>query len=125
MLNSLYGRFGLAPSGNETSLMTNEELKKILKTNEVYSIQEVVEGVSMVNYQREPSINICNETGVDYVEEVLKTDSGYKPFTSVPIASAITAYSRILMNDFKRFVYYTDTDSAFVDIITFFTKDCF
>lgn len=69
----------------------------------------------MILYQDPKKIND------DYFNSIHKP-AGYKNKISIPIASAITAYARIFMSQFKNKeenifrLYYTDTDSLHISI---------
>jgi hypothetical protein len=89
-LNSLYGRFGMSPLLEETTI----------------SPSSIGFGNKLVT-----DINILNEDLDIVTTESVGTDLNI----NVAIAAAITGYSRIHINQFKRLpgyiVYYSDTDS--------------
>jgi hypothetical protein len=103
LLNSLYGRFGMDDNFSEVNIINkdyyqdfqNKYLDRIsdeVKLGDYYLVK--VEGLLNENDERTHNI-------------------------SVGIASAITAYARIHMSQFKNNpdfnLYYTDTDSAYTD----------
>lgn len=105
-LNSLYGKFGMNPVKEEHLVISSSN-------SEIYYNKLDVTNV----------INFNNNTElISYLEnkDVIYKDDNLKNLnTSVGIASAITAYARIYMYQFKNFkntnVYYTDTDSIAID----------
>jgi hypothetical protein len=116
ILNSLYGRFGLYPDNVSTAVLSDKELEKLLRAHEILSALPISRGVNLVNYRTDPSEEICRLSGEDYLEHLFNNNVDYVPFKAVNIAAAITAYGRIIMNDFKNEkLYYTDTDSIFID----------
>jgi hypothetical protein len=100
--NSLYGRFGMEDNFPEIKTIhkdyyadfENKFFNSIIKTTEI-------DDFILVEYEN-----------IDDNE-----DNSHN--ISIPIASAITAYSRIYMTQFKNNpkinLYYTDTDSIYVD----------
>lgn len=114
LLNSLYGRFGMTDQFLDFILLDNLEFKNF----------------DFVNNQVEEVINFKDKFLVKYknkvtLEEELKGsyNSGFIN-VSIPIASAVTAYARIHMSQFKdpKFMslydynlYYSDTDSIYTD----------
>lgn len=106
ILNSLYGRFGMKIFIESTKFIDMSQVKKL---KEKYIIRNV------------------NYLGNDlYTVSVIKKSNNDKDLyknsidteTAVQIASAVTAYSRMYMYNFKNIkgneCYYTDTDSIFV-----------
>jgi len=105
LLNSLYGRFGMDDNFTEVNIIhkdyfsdfENKYLNNILETQDLGDYKLII-------YNQ---INNKNEN-----EEVTHN-------VSIGIASAITAYARIHMSQFKNnpnlVLYYSDTDSAYVD----------
>jgi DNA polymerase type B, organellar and viral len=101
LLNSLYGRFGMSDIFDEVSIIhkdyynefENKFFNNIKKTTEI-------DDYIMVEFEN--------------IENIEST-----PDVSIGVAAAITAYSRIHMSIFKNNpkinLYYTDTDSIYVD----------
>jgi hypothetical protein len=109
ILNSLYGRFGMKP------IIEKHEIIDPLLTIALNDDEKLV--VSNV---------ISLNSGKELVSYFMLDDTeNTSPFAlpklniSVPIASAITSYSRIYMNKFKNLkeytLYYSDTDSLYID----------
>jgi hypothetical protein len=106
LLNSLYGRFGMDDNFNEFNVIhkdyfadfENKFLDNILRTVKLgeYILVEFKNNINQIEEEDESSHNV-----------------------SIGIASAITAYARIHMSQFKNNpkinLYYTDTDSAYTD----------
>jgi hypothetical protein len=104
LLNSLYGRFGMDDNFLEVNIIhkdfyadfENKFLDNIIQTQELGDYK-------LVTYRVVNKIESNNETHN----------------VSIGIASAITAYSRIHMSQFKNNpkinLYYTDTDSIYTD----------
>lgn len=73
-------------------------------------------GFELIKYNLEPDLEVCYNTGTDYIEKLLEFDDKQFYYNmSVDIASAIATYSRMYMNKFKHLpnnpCFYTDTDS--------------
>lgn len=97
LLNSLYGRFGMKEVNIKYEIISREEFSKI----EITLIKDYIE------IENNILVGLHQETG----------DSSIN--VSIAVAAAITAYSRIHMTKFKNDpnikLYYSDTDSVFVD----------
>jgi hypothetical protein len=101
-MNSLYGRFGLNPEGVEV-LIANEDDDKA---------NEIIENEKNVNITPLLSRNIL----ISYEKS---EDTFINMNISVPISSAISAYSRVTMSHFmvkySDNLYYIDTDGIKLD----------
>jgi hypothetical protein len=107
LMNSLYGRFGM----NEI-LFTHEIIDEI-KLNyyiEKYSINEIIH----LNNNK----ILISYFDINIKEDIMLNNETYSNI-SIVIASAISAYARIHMTQFKNNpnynLFYTDTDSIFID----------
>lgn len=120
LLNSLYGKFGQKADLNQSKFISDN--KKIL---EIYSKYSNVENtplelknnhyIELVTYNKLPNSRKMldkmeyGQLEKEYIEFMDRSNS------SVPIAAAVTAYSRIRIDKFKRIlgnaVIYSDTDS--------------
>jgi hypothetical protein len=100
-MNSLFGRFGLNPEASEVLIVSHEESEKILLEKSNVTVIPLLGGKVMVSYD------------VENVEEININD------ISVPISSAIAAYSRVEMSKYIRKynqnLYSIDTDGIKVD----------
>ena len=100
LMNALYGRFGLNPEARECVIVSHEESEKILAEERNVLTIPLLSGKVLVSYdQKDEDINISD--------------------ISIPISSAIAAYSRIEMSKYIRKydknLYYIDTDGIKVD----------
>jgi hypothetical protein len=99
-MNSLYGRFGLNPEGIEVIITTEDEGDEIIQTQKNVNITPLLSNNVLISYQK-------NE------------DSFTNMNISVPISSAIAAYSRVTMSYFmvkySNNLYYIDTDGIKLD----------
>lgn len=102
ILNSLYGRFGMSPY-KEKHIITNRS-----ESTEIYNKFNVT---NVINFDYKELISYLdfNESDDEYINLNI----------SIPIASAVTAYARMYMYEFKTLnnnkCYYTDTDSVFLE----------
>lgn len=125
-LNSLLGRFGLDIEKPITTILTEKMTKELLIANEL-SFKKITDEDFLVTYNPKPSLEICEEHGVDYNQLLnsrnpIREDSPLQN-VNIAISSAIAAYGRIYMNQIKiqilekgGNIYYTDTDSIVTDI---------
>lgn len=108
LMNSLYGRFGMDYKLEQHQFMDNAKLTEILQREEV----EV-----SLPYNMDSDVNL-----VSYLDkskyEGLEIDIKHEFNVSIGIASAISAYARVHMSQFKNnpkyTLFYTDTDSIYV-----------
>ncbi len=95
LMNSLYGRFGLNPEVQEVDIISEAESEEIITTKKNVLLTPLLSGNVIVSYDRN--------------DDILNIDN-----ISVSIASAIAAYSRIVMNKYlikyNENIYYIDTD---------------
>ena len=96
LMNSLYGRFGLNPVEEEVFILSEALCEKIIEEKKNVNVIPLLSGNVIVSYEKTPSdgVNIDN--------------------ISVPISSAIAAYSRITMSKYmvkySKNLYAIDTD---------------
>jgi len=100
LMNALYGRFGLNPEARECVIVSHEESEKILAEERNVLTVPLLSGKVLVSYdQKDEDINISD--------------------ISIPVSSAIAAYSRIEMSKYIRKydenLYYIDTDGIKVN----------
>lgn len=117
LMNSMYGRFGMHPSLTNTSIWTEEQINSLTNGWDILSKIDFGE-LSLVT-------TILNKEWIleNLGEEVLlKHLVNMGNDTNVAIASAVTAYSRMIINSYKLQalnlglnIYYSDTDSLVLD----------
>lgn len=98
LMNSLYGRFGLKQELTEHNFMTNSEIEEMLMSCESTTIEDIIP--------------------LDFIEKSLvistKNSDEVSLKSSIPIASAITAYARMeraeIILDESLDILYFDTD---------------
>jgi DNA polymerase elongation subunit (family B) len=109
LLNSVYGRFGMMDSFLNVDIMDIKTFKKFEKdyAEDINNIVEL-DGKIMVIHRSSRKVL---DTMLDNASETHNV--------SIPIASAITAYARIHMSEFKNNsdfkLFYTDTDSIYIN----------
>lgn len=140
-LNSLYGFLGRSISTLKTLSIKNKDIsiylsickiKNIVKINKSKSLLLIDNGLPGDKYSPLNLKHISNQ-GItlnpkkgDKLHKILKKvihnkkNNFFQPQVNVALASAITAYARIYMQQFKTkewmpHIYYTDTDSIFID----------
>jgi len=103
LMNSLFGRFALNPILESHVFCNFEEFKSISEKFDIVEKMDLGELGWFVSF-RNPS---------------LSNSAGVQTKSSIAIASAVTAYARVHMSKFKNNpdfnLYYTDTDSIFID----------
>jgi hypothetical protein len=116
LLNSLYGRFGMNDQFDDIDIVNQEDFDDLTQSKHA-NISEIIE------------IPTNHKSGNKYIvsysdtRDAIKTriDGSWETHNiNIAIASAVTAYARIHMAQFKNNpllpnLYYTDTDSAYFD----------
>jgi hypothetical protein len=109
LLNSLYGRFGMDFELQFISnrIVTNDEIIDLMENNtNISEVLDLENSKSLITVLDENKLEDSNHD----------TSSGN---ISIGIASAVTSYARIYMSEikmkYKDSLYYSDTDSAFLD----------
>lgn len=101
LMNSLYGKFGMNPNLPSHLIIDQSEIESYQKDS-----NNIIVDITPIS-QNKVIISLFNDT----------IDNNFK--VNVSIASAITSYARIFMSKFLADnnikVYYTDTDSIYVD----------
>lgn len=108
LMNSLYGRFGMDYKLERHQFMNNSQLTEILQKEE-FEVN--------LPFNMDSQVNL-----VSYLDkskyEGLEIDIKHEYNVSIGIASAISAYARVHMSQFKNnpkyILFYTDTDSIYV-----------
>ncbi len=115
LMNSLYGRFGMRSSNLLHKIV---DQKEYLKLDDQYEIIRLIQlnGMYYLSYQQSESLTLLEP-------KPTRTKFAIPSQTNVPIAAAVTAYSRIIINQlkldaikkYKCNLYYSDTDSLVLD----------
>lgn len=109
-MNSLYGRFGLNPILNNNIIINKDELDEFVDTSVINEIIDFDDKLLVGLIHKDKISNNLQET---FAQEIK---------SNVAIASSITAYSRMVLSNIKKYcldndinLYYFDTDSIFID----------
>jgi hypothetical protein len=107
LMNSLYGKLGMSPVFEKIEIIDNDDLNLYNKKFDV--------DIKYFDDENDKLLISYLDTE-DHDNLLMSNFDNNIPNVSVPIASAITAYSRIFMTVVKNrddiILYYTDTDSA-------------
>jgi len=112
LLNSLYGRFGMDDEFIFTEIMSKKDFQSWEKQEgAVEAIVDLIELGKKYLVQIKSPVQLLKTT-LDNAKETHNVN--------IAIASAVTAYARIHMSQFKNNpllpnLYYTDTDSLYFD----------
>ena len=115
LMNSLYGKFGMKDEMTKLEILNNKsELdKEIISTKLEYYKNNLIDMVEL-----EDHIIIVSKQLAD-LKYNQKEEIFHGSEVNIAIASAITAYARIHMSNFKNNpnfnLYYSDTDSVVID----------
>src|SRR5256885_1546989 len=95
LMNSMYGRFGMLTEPMKDEIVTLERAREIMKT---YQVQDCISlgGLELISYiiSLPVSSYLQNNHWNKYINELPGQ-------TNVPLAAAITAYSRMIINQYK------------------------
>lgn len=110
LLNSFYGRWAMSPYFSETKLLAEKEYLKLMEKGDITNLDEVV------NFNNGHYLVIFSPD----MENIDRFNSLNSANVSIGIAAATTAYSRIVMSQFKNRpefeLYYSDTDSLILNV---------
>jgi len=118
-MNSMYGWFGMHTPELKHAIVNSQQLTDLMQS---YAVLESISfgDLDLVSYALDISIpNYCSTQEMAKLREFLKGLTGQ---TNVPIAAAVTAYSRMIINEYKLLalshkldIFYSDTDSLVVN----------
>jgi hypothetical protein len=119
-LNQIYGYFGRRKTLIETKNVYNNELMKYFSTYTIFSEIKINENISTLLMNSNLDYSLINEIKGETDLDLMTSFRNVK--SHVGIAAAVTAYARIEMMKSKMLLaklglklYYTDTDSIFID----------
>jgi hypothetical protein len=98
LMNSMYGRFGMHTDAIKSGIMSPGELKDLAQNYQILNIL-ALGGMSLVAYTL--SEGILNLTQSTDTKKMKKFIQGLPSNTNVAIAAAVTAYSRMIINQYK------------------------
>lgn len=117
-LNTLYGIFGRKINTLKTIIAKKSEIWNIVTKFPVKNIVEIGNDLTLLLVHNNLEFDIINKLNIELDMDLFKQTQN-KVKTNVAIASAITAYARMVMMIYKTLpgitVYYTNTDSIFTD----------
>lgn len=119
-LNQLYGYFGRRKTLIETKNVYNKDLIKYYGNYTIFSEITINKDISTLLMSSNLNYDLINEIKTDTDLDLLSNFRVVK--SNVAIAAAVTSYARIemikykiLLNKLNLNLYYTDTDSMFID----------
>jgi DNA polymerase type B, organellar and viral len=115
LINSMYGRFGMHTATIRHAIVNTEGLMQIGKYFNILD-EKFLGELTLVSYTlNNPNLILGDTKGQNTLKQFMKGSAGN---TNVAIAAAVTAYSRIIINQYKLLalslgldIYYSDTDS--------------
>lgn len=101
LLNSLYGRLGMNPEMENHIIVNSDKALYYYDNYKVSNVLDLKNGKELISY---------------FINYDLNSEDNYNKLNiSIPISTAVTAYARIHMSQFKTMgdnnIYYSDTDS--------------
>jgi len=112
LMNSMYGRFGMHTEPVQNEIVTLERAREIMKS---YQVQDCISlgGLELISYII--SLPMSSYPQNNHWNKSINELPGQ---TNVPLAAAITAYSQMIINQYKikalesgLQIFYSDTDS--------------
>nr|CAG8593795.1 2963_t:CDS:2 [Entrophospora candida] len=122
-MNSLYGYFGLRDTSDTTGYYGEGESEEIHLLYKVKKVIPFEDGSEMITHSRLPILDSIElfDPESKHLKDLEGEEEGLQ--VNVSIASAITAYSRVLINEYKYQIHarggkvaYSDTDSLVTNI---------
>lgn len=118
LMNSMYGRFGMHTEAIQSAIINPRQLNKYSLTFKILSQIDFGKFL-LIHYSLKAPDQLGESPNYRLIREFR---SGIPSRTNVAIASAVTAYSRMIINGHKLTalrnnlnIYYSDTDSLVVD----------
>lgn len=118
LMNSMYGRFGMHTKPMQSSIINNNLLEHYSKVFQIHSNIDFND-FALIHYSLLPTIELGRKKEIKLIRKFQKS---LPSRTNVAIAAAVTAYSRMIINQHKLTaikeglnIYYSDTDSIVVD----------
>lgn len=118
LMNSLYGRFGMHPNTTQTMIVTPQQFAAIQSRLTVTNFIDFGEVIMVTFIPELASQSFITKAIRSNGVQPLKIPKESPAQTNVPIAATVTAYSRIIINQYKLDamnlgleLYYSDTDS--------------
>jgi DNA polymerase elongation subunit (family B) len=113
LMNSMYGRFGMHSSIQKNHIWTQENIENLSPLWELISQMDYGElSLVTIELNREKALEVLGSQALIAVLDKLRNN------TNVALAAAVTAYSRVIINQYKLLaiklglnLYYSDTDS--------------
>jgi len=112
LMNSVYGRFGLKPILNEFIIIDKDDLDDFIDTSDINELF-YLENKILLSFLDKNKINNNLQKSIASSEDIK---------SNIAVARAVTAYSRIVLSEIKKFcldnnikIFYFDTDSIFID----------
>jgi DNA polymerase elongation subunit (family B) len=118
LMNSMYGRFGMHTEAIQSAIINPRQLNKYSLTFKILSQIDFGQFL-LIHYSLKAPDQLGKSPNYRLIREFRR---GIPSRTNVAIASAVTSYSRIIINSHKLTalnqglkIYYSDTDSLVVD----------
>lgn len=118
LLNALYGKFGMNPDFEQHAIIEQSEIEEYCCKFRVTNWVPINNKLLICYTNKENLHSKSNQSSGD----ITKGENGKTNFNknvSISISSAITAYARVYMAQFKNIdgliIYYTDTDSLYTN----------
>jgi hypothetical protein len=118
LMNSMYGRFGMHVDHIIHEITTAKQAQTIWSSYEVISCIPFQGGLQLISYMPRISDDSILSKPLSKGIKGIKLSNPRPGQTNVPIAAAVTAYSRMIINGFKLLcqeqnieIFYSDTDS--------------
>lgn len=122
-MNSLYGRFGMHPHRNNVVITNRDDALLLATAFPIIRTIPFSNQMELIEYYPVPKFEALEFGLVDtaLISKFIKDSPKYSE-TNVPIAAAVTANSRMIINQYKLYcvnhgidIYYSDTDSLVVN----------
>jgi hypothetical protein len=97
LMNSMYGRFGMHADPQMSLIVTPDRAPEICGLFEVLS-HIIIGGLELITFTNNPAVTSLPKVLESQFKKEVRAIPGQ---TNVPIAAAVTAYSRMIINQFK------------------------
>lgn len=114
LMNTPYGRMGMNNHRDVVKKVSLKEFESIQLRYNILDWFNLDDNLIHVKYTKLPDRCKCEQSNINYEEELINILESDIVNNSTPIAAAVTAWARVIMYPFLLKSKYTDTDSIFL-----------
>lgn len=114
ILNTPYGRMGMNNDRDIVKTVSKKEFEELELRFDILVCFELDDDKVYVKHSKYPNAVKCEQSNINYEEEMLRILDSDMVNNSPAIAAAVASWARIIMYPWVTKCYYSDTDSVFL-----------